>query len=75
MPLTRSYLPSWSFTRARRVAIYAIVPATAMEMARTTPYLGLPFEPEPRFLDCYPQTACNGATFVETGRTVCLGAR
>lgn len=74
-PLTRLYLPKWSLARAVRIAIYAIVMACAIETARTTPYLGLPFEAKPAFLDCYRQAAWNGKTFVETGRMVCLGGR
>ena len=49
--------------------------ASAIETARTTPYLGLPFEPKPRFLDCYPQAVWDGKAFVETGRTICLGGQ
>ena len=40
-----------------------------------SPYLGLPFEPKPRFLDCYPQALWDGKAFVETGRTICLGGQ
>jgi hypothetical protein len=46
-----------------------------VELSRTTPYLGLPFEPKPVFLDCYAQAKWNGKTFVPTGRTLCLGER
>jgi hypothetical protein len=67
------YVPSWSLIRVLRIAVYAILMAGAIETARTTPYLGLPFEPKPRFLDCYPQALWNGKVFVETGRTICLG--
>jgi hypothetical protein len=72
-PLTEPYLPKWSLARVVRVAVYAILMAGAIETARTTPYLGLPFEPKPAFLDCYRQATWNGRTFVETGRVICLG--
>ncbi len=75
MPLSKLYLPRWSLARVVRIAIYGIVMACGIEAARTTPYLGLPFEPKPAFLDCYRQAAWNGKTFVETGRTVCLGGK
>jgi hypothetical protein len=71
--MTRPYLPRWSLARFVRVLVYAILMASAIETARTTPYLGLPFEPRPRFLDCYPQAIWHGKAFVETGRTICLG--
>jgi hypothetical protein len=73
MLLTRPHRPKWSLARVLRIAVYAILMASVIETARTTPYLGLPFEPKPRFLDCYRQAAWNGRTFVETGRTICLG--
>jgi hypothetical protein len=69
----KPYLPKWTPARLVRIAVYAILMASAIEMARTTPYLGLPFEPKPRFLDCYPQALWDGKAFVETGRTICLG--
>jgi hypothetical protein len=69
------YLPKWSLARLLRIAVYAILMASAIETARTTPYLGLPFEPKPRFLDCYPQAVWSGKAFVETGRTICLDGR
>jgi len=49
--------------------------AGAVETARTTPYLGLPLEPKPAFLDCYHQAVWDGRTFVETGRMICLGGK
>ena len=49
------------------LALFAIV-----SVAETTPYLGLPFEPRPLFMDCYPQARWNGKVFVPTGRTLCL---
>jgi hypothetical protein len=43
-------------------------------VAQTTPPLSwFPLEPKPVFLDCYRQAVWNGHTFIETGRTVCLG--
>ena len=69
------YRPTWGLGRVVRIAVYAILMASAIETARTTPYLGLPFEPKPRFLDCYRQAAWNGKVFVETGRMICLGDR
>jgi hypothetical protein len=69
----KPYLPKWSLGRLVRIAVYAILMASAIETARTTPYLGLPFEPKPRFLDCYPQAGWDGKAFVATGRTICLG--
>jgi hypothetical protein len=68
-------MPRWSFARVVRIAVYAMLMASAIETARTTPYLGLAFEPKPTFLDCYRQAAWNGKTFVETGRTICLGGK
>jgi hypothetical protein len=73
--VTRLYLPKWSLGRVVRIAIYAVAMAGVIETARTTAYLGLPFEPKPAFLDCYRQAAWNGKTFVETGRTICLGGK
>jgi hypothetical protein len=72
-PLAKLYLPKWSLARAVRVVIYATLMASAIETARTTPYLGLPFEPRPEFPDCYRQATWNGKAFVETGLTICLG--
>ena len=72
---TRLYLPKWSFARVVRIAALGLLMAGVIETARTTPYLGLPLEPEPRFLDCYRQAAWDGKAFVETGRTICLGER
>ena len=69
------YRPRWNVARVVRIAVYSIVIAGVIETARTTPYLGLPLEPTPRFLDCYRQAAWNGRVFVETGRTICLGDR
>ena len=71
--MTRLYLPKWSFCRVVRIVVYAALMAGTIETARTTPYLGLPLEPKPVFLDCYHQAAWNGRTFVETGRMICLG--
>jgi hypothetical protein len=62
-----------SVARVVRIVVCGILMAGAIETARTTPYLGLPFEPKPRFLDCYRQAAWTGKTYVETGRTICLG--
>ncbi len=56
-----------------RIAAAAFLISAVIEVARTTPYLGLPFEPKPKFLDCYEQAKWNGKVFVPTGRTVCLG--
>lgn len=75
MSMTEPYLPKWSLGRVARIAVYAIVMAGAIEVARTTPYLGLPLEPKPRFLDCYRQATWTGKRFVETGRMICLGDR
>jgi hypothetical protein len=72
--MIKPYLPKWSLARLVRITAYAILLASAVETARTTPYLGLPFEPKPTFLDCYPQARWNGKAFVETGRTICLGS-
>jgi len=69
------YVPKWSLARVVRIAVYAIVMAGVIETARTTPYLGLPLEPQPKFLDCYRQAAWTGKTYVETGRMICLGDR
>jgi hypothetical protein len=69
------YRPRWGLGRVVRIAVYAILMASAIETARTTPYLGLPLEPKPRFLDCCRQAAWNGKVFVETGRMICLGDR
>jgi hypothetical protein len=73
--MTRLYLPKWSLGRVVRIAIYGVAMAGVIETARTTAYLGLPFEPKPAFLDCYRQATWNGETFVETGRTICLGGK
>lgn len=75
LSMTKPYLPTWSLARVVRVLVYGTLMASAIETARTTPYLGLPFEPKPRFLDCYRQAVWNGKTFVETGTTICLGGR
>ena len=71
--MSRPYLPKWSLDRAFRIALYALLMASAIETARTTPYLGLPFEPKPIFLDCYRQALWDGSRFLETGRMICLG--
>ena len=73
--MTRLYLPKWTLARVVRIAVYAIVMAAVVETARTTPYLGLPLEPKPAFLDCYRQAVWDGRTFVETGRMICLGGK
>ncbi len=67
------YWPRWTVGRILRIAVAAFLLAALVEIARTTPYLALPFEPRPRFLDCYPEAKWNGRVFVETGRTLCLG--
>ncbi len=72
-PVLVPYVPRWSLFRVLRITVYAILMASAIEAARTTPYLGLPFEPKPVFLDCYHQAVWDGTGFVETGRTICLG--
>ena len=72
--MTKLYLPKWSLGRVVRIVVYAALMAGTIETARTTPYLGLPLEPKPTFLDCYRQAVWNGKTFVETGRMICLGA-
>jgi hypothetical protein len=68
------YWPKWTVTRVLRIAVAALLFTAMIEIARTTPYLGLPFEPKPKFLDCYPQAKWNGKIYVPTGRTVCLGS-
>jgi hypothetical protein len=68
-------LPRWTLARLVRIAVYGALMAGVIETARTTPYLGLPLEPKPRFIDCYQQAAWNGKVFVETGRMICLGDR
>jgi hypothetical protein len=70
---TGPYWPKWTVARVLRVVLAAFSITAVIEVARTTPYLGLPFEPKPRFLDCYPQATWNGKVYVPTGRTVCLG--
>jgi hypothetical protein len=71
----KPFLPQCGPARLVRIAIYADLMTSAIEAAGTTPYLGLPFEPKPRFLDCYPQAVWDGKAFVETGRTICLGGQ
>jgi hypothetical protein len=60
--------------RFLRIILLGLGLACGMEVSRTTPYLGLPFEPAPVFLDCYQQAKWNGQQFVATGREICLGA-
>jgi hypothetical protein len=70
---TGPYWPTWTVARVLRIAVAALLVSAIIEIARTTPYLGLPFEPKPTFLDCYQQAKWNGKVHVPTGRTVCLG--
>jgi len=60
--------------RVIRIVLLGVGLACGMEVSRTTPYLGLPFEPKPTFLDCYPQAKWDGLHFIPTGREICLGA-
>ena len=58
--------------RLLRILAIGLLIAVVQEIARTTPYLGLPFEPKPVFLDCYAQAKWNGKVYIPTGRTICL---
>lgn len=69
----RLYWPKWSVWRALRIAVYTAVIFSVIEIANTTPYLGLPFEPKPIFLDCYESAVWTGKVFVGTGKMICLG--
>lgn len=60
--------------RLARISVLDVLLFAVVSIAETTEYLGLPFEPRPLFLDCYKQARWNGRVFVETGRTICLGA-
>jgi hypothetical protein len=70
-PWNGPYWPKWTVARVLRIAVAVFLLAAFIEIARTTPYLGLPFEPKPK--DCYPQAKWNGRVYVPTGRTICLG--
>jgi hypothetical protein len=56
-----------------RMAIIAAALWWLVAIAQTTPYLGLPLEPRPAFLDCYEQAKWDGHTWRYSGRTLCLG--
>ena len=58
--------------RVGRAVVMAAVMWFAVGVAQTTPYLGLPFEPKPVFLDCYDQAKWDGKHFIKTGKTICL---
>jgi len=64
--------PTFWAVRLARIAALSVLLFAAFCIAETTPYLGLPFEPRPAFLDCYEQARWDGRVFVETGRTICL---
>lgn len=59
--------------RLFRIVVLALAITCFKEISRTTPYLGLPFEPKPVFLDCYAQAKWDGHHFISTGRMLCLG--
>lgn len=56
----------------RRLFLSAIL-FIIIGIAQTTPYLGLPFEPKPTFMDCYSQAKWTGHDWQTTGKTICLG--
>jgi len=58
--------------RLARIFVLSVLLFIAFCVVETAPYLGLPFEARPVFLDCYPQATWDGKAFVETGRTICL---
>lgn len=60
--------------RALRIIVGGTILACVVSIAQTTPYLGLPLEPKPIFLDCYQQAEWSGTEFIKTGRTICLGS-
>ncbi len=66
----RLYWPRWTVCRVVRVALLGAALAGVLELSRTTPYMGLPFEPKP--VDCYEGAAWNGKAFVPTGNFYCL---
>ena len=59
--------------RVVRIVLLGVAFACIIEVAQTTPYLGLPFELKPVFPDCYRQAKWDGHRFIETGRETCLG--
>jgi hypothetical protein len=58
--------------RIPRILALALLLFVVVSVAQTTEYLGLPFEPRPIFMDCFPQAKWNGKVYVPTGRTICL---
>ncbi len=66
--------PTFWTMRCTRIATLSVLLFVGFCVAETMPYLGLPLESQPTFLDCYRQATWNGKMFVETGKTICLGA-
>jgi hypothetical protein len=56
--------------RLLRITAFSILMWLWIQLAMTTPYLGLPFEPRPA--ECYQQAHWNGVAFVYTGQSICL---
>ena len=61
--------------RLLRIALLTLALATILELGHTMPYLGLPGEPQPVWLDCYAQAVWDGRIYIPTGKTLCLGAK
>ena len=59
--------------RTLRIASLTVLCTVGQWISQTTPYLGVPLEPKPVFMDCYEQALWNGRVFTPTGKTICLG--